>query len=304
MEEKENEKLYKFVGYSVFVLTLVGIIAMFGYLVYYHQQKIGVIYCKFPYIGELKLDDSFEVNGKLVGMVKRITTNEPNKVILTINLKRPVVIHEGYKLFLNDIGIMGERVVSLENGPPDAPVVNLADTLKGEYFPGISDMLGRMPELRDFLDDCILFVRNIQEGTDSVRSIIEWLNSAEEAIDKIALSIVNTMQSWDSDLPEILHNINDFSENFNADLTKFGEKLPDILEKTAAIIDDCDTLLTKIAQILELGEKIETLVGKIDGFDVNSLNSTLAQWQNKILNISREAHKLQLWIRFGWKDAR
>ena len=303
MEEKENENLYKFVGYSVIVAVIIGIVAVCGYLIYYHTQRVGVIYCEFPYIGGLLKDDAFEINGKNVGMVKHIYSNEPNRVILTINLKKPIVINEGYRLFISDIGIMDERVVSLENGPPEAPLVNLSDTLVGIYYPGISDMLGRVQELRDFLDDVLIFVNNIQHGSDTARSIVEWLNSAEETIERVAASAVNALQGWDGDLPEILQQMNDFSEKLNRDLTKFGKQLPDIFEKTNTIIEECDTLLTKLAEIRKLSGTIENFVGKIDdNLDINSINEMLSEWQEKIQVIWKEAHKLQLWIRLGWKN--
>jgi len=302
IEEKiAEEKLHKIVGYSFILVIIIGFLAMFGFFVYHQIHKIGVVYCEFPYIGDVKFEDSFTINGSKVGMVKGIYSNEPNRVILTINLKKPITIHKGYHLFIGDVGIFGERVVCIENGPQDSPVIDLADTLQGVYYPGISDMLGRIQELRNFLDNCMIFVNNIQHGTDSARSIIEWLNSTEETIDKITIGTANTMQSWDNDLPQILQDINKFSDNFNSDMTKFSKLLPDIFEKTDAIIADCDTILTKLAKIQEFGSDIEHFVGKIDTLDINSLNSTLVEWQDKILNISREAHKLRLWVRMGWK---
>lgn len=294
--EEENEKLYKIVGYLIITLIIIGFIAMFGLLFYHQKHKIGVVYCEFPYIGDVKFDDSFTMNGNQVGMVKEIYSNEPDRVILTINLKKPIVVHEGYNLFIGDVGIMGERVVCIENGPQDAPIIDLADTLTGKYYPGISDMLGRMQELRDLLDYCMLFVSNIQHGTDSARSIVEWLNSAEKTIDKIAISTENTMRIWDSDLPEILQSINNFSNDFNTDMVKFGDKLPDIIEKTNAVILDCDTLLAKISEIKEVIENISNFAENIDTLDINALNSTLVDLQEKITNISKEAIKLQLWI--------
>lgn len=295
-EKIAEEKLHKTVGYSFILIITIGFLAMFGFFVYNQVHKIGVVYCEFPYIGDVKFDDSFTVNGNKVGIVKNIYSNEPNKVILTINLKKPIEIHKGYKLFIGDVGIFGERVVCIENGPKQSPIIDLADTLQGVYYPGISDMLGRIQELRDFLDNCMLFVNNIQHGTDSSRSIIEWLNSTEKTIDKIALSGANTLQNLDNDLPEILSNINRFSDNFNSDMTNFGKKLPDILEKTDAIISDCDTLLAKITKIRELGSDAKNFAEKIDTIDINSLNSTILEWQEKITNISNEAFKLRLWI--------
>ena len=298
----ENEKLYKIVGYSVIALIIAGTIAMFGFLAYHQKQKVGVIYTEFPHIGELQRDDAFEVNGKQVGTVGKIKKLGPSRVIVTINLRRPIEIHEGFRLYIGDVGIMGERMVFLENGAQEAPLVNLADTLAGEYQMGMSDMLGRMPEVREFLDNVITFVRNIQQGTDSARSFIDWLSSAEEKIDRVALSAANATQQWDKDLPEILQKINNLTESFNRDLTNFGGKLPEIFEKTNAIIEKCDTLLTNIAKIKNISANIENFVGKIDGFDVDALNASLVEWQAQILNIAREAHKLQLWIRLGWEE--
>jgi ABC-type transporter Mla subunit MlaD len=234
------------------------------------------------------------MNGDEVGMVKGIYTNEAEKVILTINLKKPIEIHEGYKLFIGDVGIMGERVVCIENGSQDAPVVNTSDTLPGIYYPGISDMLGKIGELRAFLDNAMLFVDNIQHGTDTARSIIEWLNATEKTIDKIAVSAANTMKGLDDDLPEILNNINNFSDDFNATQLEFSYKLPDILQKTDNIITDCDTLLVKLAKVDDFTADIEGFVEKVDTLDINSINNTLADLNTQIQTIRDEAAKLKL----------
>jgi ABC-type transporter Mla subunit MlaD len=291
-ESKNN--LYKILGYFVIIITFLGFLVMTGGFLYSQFHKVGVVYCEFSYIGDVKFDDSFTLNGSKVGMVKGITSNEPERVIVKIHLKSPVEIHEGYKLFIGDVGIMGERVICVENGQQDAPVINSADTLKGKYYPGISDMLGKMYELRKFLDDCIILVNNIQHGTDTSISIIEWINSAQESIDKLSLATQNTLWNWDKDLPDILLHINDFSDTLNKDLTSFGKKLPDIIEKTDVIIDNCDTLLIKIAKIENFGNNVENFIALTDSIDINLINNTLHDLQGQISSISREAHKLRL----------
>ena len=293
-EKEENILLYRTVGYSVAILTVFGMIAMFAFFINYQYRGVGTVYCEFPYIGDLKFDDPFTINGMEIGYVKGIYANEPNRAIVKINLNSPIEVREGFKLFIGDVGIMGERVVCLENGCQDAPIVNLRDTLVGIYYPGISDMLGRMMELRDFLDECIAFVDKLRFGTDSSRSIIEWINNAETAIDKFSLSLQNTAVSWEKDIPDALEKIDDLSENLNKGLTEFGEKLPDIIEKLDVVIDDCDTLLTKISEIENIANDAKKLVESIDTLNIASINETMVDLQTEIEKVYNSALKLRL----------
>jgi ABC-type transporter Mla subunit MlaD len=294
MENEENLKVYRIAGYFVLIFTILGIIGMVGAFVYSHHRKVDVLYCEFPYIGDLKFDDPFTINGKQVGVVNKIWANEPNRAVLTINLHAKVEIHEGYRLFIGDVGIMGERLVCLENGPSDAPLIDLRDTLHGLYYPGISDMLGRIMELRELLDEGMAFMDKIKHGTDTARSIVEWLNSAEGSIDKLTQNLQSTLFNWDSDIPELLEQIDNLNYNINSGILTLGEKLPEILEITDVIIENCDTLLAKIAKAERLSDDIENIIGKIDELDVNSINNTLRDMQEGITSISRDAHRLRL----------
>ena len=292
--EEENIKIYRIVGYSVIALTIFGLIAMFTVFLNFQYQGIGTIYCEFPYIGDVKFDDHFTVNGSEAGFVSGIHANEPNRAILEITLKTHITIHKGYKLFIGDVGIMGERVVCIENGPQDAPVISPYDTLKGVYYPGISDMLGRITELRDFLDECIIFVNKISHGTDSSKSIIEWIKNAENAIDKFSKSAQEIITSWDKDIPDVLEKIDDLSENLDSNLTKFGEKLPGAIEKIDVVINDCDTLLTKISEIETVANDAKKLITGIDTLDINSISNTIVDLRNEIEKVYRDAVKLRL----------
>jgi len=294
MEDKEDIKTYKIVGYAVIVFVILGFVAMFGGAVYTRSQKIGVIYCEFPYIGDVRFDDAFTMNGYKVGFVKDISAGRLDRTILTIYLKAPITVHEGYKLFIGDVGIMGERVVCVENGPQDAPIVSQADTLKGVYYPGISDMLGRILELRDILDDAMLFVDKISHGTDSTRSIIEWINNAQDAIDKFLLSMKNTMVPWDKDIPEILEKIDDLNENFDSDLTDLRKKLPDIIKKTDAVLNGCDTILIKLAQVEKAAKDAKKFVVGVDSLDINSINGALTDLHGELSNVYYDAVRLKI----------
>ncbi|MDR0304336.1 MAG: hypothetical protein LBH98_06165 [Chitinispirillales bacterium] len=293
-EKEENTKTYMIVGYLIILFTIFGFLSMFAVFLYSHYQKVGVIYCEFPYIGDLKFDDPFTVNGNKVGIIKGITSNEPNRTVLTINLKSPVTVHEGYNLFIGDVGIMGERVVCIENGPQDAPVISPADTLKGKYYPGISDMLGKIQDLRDLLDACIDFVYKISHGTDSSKSIIEWVNNAENNIDKFSYATQKIMISWDKDIPEIIKKTYDFSEDFDSNLTYLREKLLDIIKNIDTVIDDCDTLLTKICEIENTINDAKNFVLAIDTINMNSINQKISDLRYEINNIYNNALKLRL----------
>ncbi|MCL1945593.1 MAG: hypothetical protein FWF51_00360 [Chitinivibrionia bacterium] len=302
MEDEENLKLYRIVGYSVIILTVIGFLSMAGAFLYSRLYRIDVVHCEFPYIGDLKFDDNFTLNGNIVGIVKKITSNEPNRAIITINLRSPIKVREGYKLFIADVGIMGERMVCLENGPQDARLMGRRDTLQGIYYPGISDMLGRIMELRQFLDDCTAFVGDIMHGTQDSKSIIVWLNSLENSIDDLLKSVNSVLSNWDNDIPKLLTQVNDLSYNLDTDLTKFGEKVPDILEKTDILIKDCDVLLEKITEIQKLGVDVGKVVGEVNALNINALNSTMSDMQINILSISRDAHKLRLYLAREKKD--
>ena len=302
MEDEENLNLYRIVGYSVIIFTVIGLFAMAGAFLYSRLYKIDVVYCEFPYIGDLKFEDKFTLNGNIVGIVKNISSNEPNRAVLTINLHSPIEVHEDYKLFIADVGIMGERMVCLENGTQNAPLVDLKDTLHGIYYPGISDMLGKIMELREFLDNCMIFVNDVLHGTQNSKSFVEWIKTLEISIDDFLASVNSVMLNWDKDIPELLVQINDLSDDVNSDLLKFDDKLPEILDNVDIIINDCDALLDKITEIQKIGGDIEKFVEEIDAINITALNASMRDMQINITSISREAHKLRLFLMGKKKD--
>ncbi|MCL2845107.1 MAG: hypothetical protein FWE23_06615 [Chitinivibrionia bacterium] len=296
-EEQENLKLYRLVGYFVVIFTILGIFGMGAVWLYLHNTKVDVLHLEFPYVGDLRFDDPFTINGYQVGMVKGIKVLGPNRVILDIYMRKPVDIHEGYRLFIGDLGIFGERLVCLENGPSDAPLVNQRDTLSGEYFMGISDMLGRMMELRDFLDTAIAFVGNIHHGSDTTKSIIEWVSDTKNTLDRFFDNLNTFSFDMHKDLPQILEKITNLNNTLNTDLQRFDEKLPDILERTSTIIDVADTMLVNIAKIQRIGGDAQNFVDIFDEIDIISLNQSLVGIQRELGEITSEAHRLRLFLR-------
>ena len=299
-ENLENLKAYRAVGYVVVILTVLGIFGMGFAWLHYHNTKVDILHLEFPYIGDLRFDDPFTLNGYQVGMVKGIEVIGPDRVILEIHLRIPIEIHEGFNLFIGDLGIMGERLVCLENGPQEAPIVNPRDTLTGEFFPGVSEMLGRITELRDFLDSAMVFVNRLHLGSDTAKSIIEWVSDTKNTLDRFLGSLENFSFDIDKDLPKFLEQINDLTVTLNSELEKFEEKLPDILNKTDVIIGEADTLLEQISKIKRIGDDAQNLVDGFDLLDMQSINQSLTNIQSELIFIVRQAHNVRLFLR-GWR---
>ena len=126
----------------------------------------------FEEVMGLRAGDSVVVRGMPCGKVKGLELMDDG-VHVVASLDEPVEIHEGYRISIMAVSLLGGRQMSIDEGPQDAAVLPQETVLRGEEpYDLIGDAAELMSELRrNFVDGGV--VADIRETVARVREIAD-----------------------------------------------------------------------------------------------------------------------------------
>jgi phospholipid/cholesterol/gamma-HCH transport system substrate-binding protein len=128
----------------------------------------------------LRSGDDVRVEGIVFGKVKRLDLHEHGGVVVLVSLNRAIELREGYEITVEAFTILGGNFVSIRRGKPDAPVVDLTQTLVGRTKPSAFDQLGDLVSTnRDALKTLI---QNAGESFGEVKQIAKSINEGQGTI--------------------------------------------------------------------------------------------------------------------------
>lgn len=152
----------------------------------------------FNFISGLEKDAPVHYAGHSVGTVKAIEIHEGNPVVVvTVTVDRNVPVRTDSKAFVDTLGLLGEKFISLTPGNTAAPRLEAGGALQGEEPLPLHVLIHQMNEL-----------------TGNLIPVTEKANKL--------------LQTHDKDIEGILTNLNATSENLKemtADLKKHPWKL-------------------------------------------------------------------------------
>ncbi len=135
-----NQKHQAQVGIA-FILSIAVLVAG---VMWFRDFQIGGRYYRldvaFPTASGLMGGDPVEVQGVPSGKVDEIRY-EDGRAVVTLELSEEVSLREGARVAIENVGIMGQKLVAIDAGPPEAPPLDKQTTLHGTYQPGIPQLV-------------------------------------------------------------------------------------------------------------------------------------------------------------------
>ncbi len=256
-----NDKTF---GYIILAFLLCMALLIFSYaawvLVFPPETRI----IAFNRVSNLKVDDPVKIKGVTVATIKSITRNEKN-VLITIKIFKPFPIYEGYTIYSADKGILGERLIVLENGNRNNPVISSDDTLSGIFHIGVSDVLGSAWKLKDLI---INFKENaslLLSGSEEKPSFITSFSSIIAEIDSFSTKVYNAAEFLDAELSGKIDTLQSVAASAQKVSHEIAGTIP---KKIQAIEEQIETIATFI-------QKLDTIVNTLTEITVKIKNNTL-----------------------------
>ena len=157
----------------------------------------------FPNIGTLQIGDPVTVNGVRRGAVSDVYLHKA-RVAVTIKLDKNVVFTDSSVVTVQNIGLMGERMVGIhlsEKGTPYVPDTKKKKTYIHGYFDsGIAEAMGM---LGDVLTEALSLVDTVQEiihKTVGDTEFVEFFTTIVQRLDTVVylvdLLLEENKQRW------------------------------------------------------------------------------------------------------------
>ncbi len=182
------------------IIVIVGILWFKNFKIGAKKVKIQV---EFPTTSGLLKGDPVEVRGVSSGEVDAIKYSERGAVV-TMQISRKIPLHQDAQITIKDVGIMGQKMISVEPGTTRFPVVPDTALFHGTYEPGIPEFITNMGQtvetfnrLGQRLDQLVAGVEanrkgNVGETLENIRVVTAELRSfLEETRGELAASVRN-----------------------------------------------------------------------------------------------------------------
>ncbi|MEP7027888.1 MAG: MlaD family protein [Candidatus Eisenbacteria bacterium] len=98
----------------------------------------------FSDVGGLAEDDPVTINGVKKGSVKSIRLAPHGRVVVDFILTRDVALSQGDRVFVRNVGLMGEKFIAIAPGSGGRPLDAARDTIQGVYESGIPEVVSQM----------------------------------------------------------------------------------------------------------------------------------------------------------------
>jgi hypothetical protein len=287
-------------GYAIICLVLFLFCVICAYCLRPFLSPPQTRVVAFEKIGNLRIDDQVRLEGISFGAVKRIDWTRRN-VLVTIQSEIPLTYHRGYSVTTMDAGIMGDRMVMIDNGPADAAVVPKADTLAGTFIPGVSEAVGYAWKLREVVDSIGDMTNLLLHGDVRHKSLVAQTRGVLRAVDSLSKSArrfasainSNVSSSLDS-IDAIVNQASLLTQSVSVSAPEYLATLESRLTKAGILVTAIDTACDRlIAASGSLSNKDNILWRN----DVEKLTRDLVLVQNTITGVQKELLQFKTYLR-------
>ena len=292
----------KGLGYIIITCILCAIVLFFGYSIWIFSFPKETRYCKISRISNLKIDDPVVVNGKTVGRIKNINSNVGD-VLVTLEIRERITIHQGYTVFNNDKGILGDQSIVIQTGDPGNALVNIHDTLAGTFHPGISDVLGSAWKLKELALSYKKTAEEMLSGSEAKESFIAAFSAVIGEIEAFSRKLYDAALVLDAEVSPRIDTLKSFTSNAQEFIGEISAVIP---ENIATVDKQLEALSTYIGKLDAIVTSLTTIVIKIKNNDliqkdqVSTLLGQLHEIKKIIRDIQVGAFKLRIKIKGGF----
>lgn len=270
------------------------------------SRKMAKYTIVFPNVGHLQPGNPVKVNGVRQGSVSKIYLYE-SKVAVEIKLDKEVTITDSCTFVVQNIGIMGERMIGIQLGGGGTPYIpdtkDSVTYINGFFDSGIAEAMGMMGSVLNQVQALVDTVDMILQETVGNKEFITFFNTVISRLDTIILVVDNLVQGNERKINTSLNNIHAITAdlktlletnktNVNA-IVEDGSQLTQIALSIAARIDTITVSVNDIVTGIENGQgSIGMLVE--DESVVRDLKTAINDLDSLINDISDDALKLRI----------
>ena len=222
----------------------------------------------FSDVGGLAEDDPVTVNGVKKGSVKGIDLVTGGRVVVDFILSKDVALTTTDRVFVRNVGLMGERFIAIAPAPGGKPLVAERDTIVGAYESGIPEVVSQM-------GDALASLERLSDQFDRLLALAEERNTVRTSLGNVeaaSLDLRRTLADSREDLLALADNLRATSEVARRTAETNEPRVTRALDDVSRTSSRADSL---IARLDRLSAEMEEVSRKL-----NSGNGTAAALVN------------------------
>lgn len=217
----------------------------------------------FPNVGALQVGDPVSVNGVRMGDVGSIKLHGTS-VAVTIKLDKEVQLTDSSRITVQNVGLMGERVVGIQLAERGAVVKPNSDALPPTYLygyfdSGIAEAMGLVGTLVGQAQLLVEDISTILDATVGDTAFVTFFKTLVWRVDTVATLV-----------DELVVTNKDGINSAVADLQSVAGELKTLVDENG---DNVQTILSNGAQLTERALVLADEVGTMSGSLKNMLNA-------------------------------
>ncbi len=247
---------------QVGILFMLAVIVLIAGVMWFKDFKIGgatyQVRVDFPSTSGLVSGDPVEVRGVTSGKVASIDYRE-GKAIVTLQLDRSVILYRGTRIELQNVGIMGQKLVAVFPGPPQNPPLSPDTLLHGEYQPGIPQLMAGLGGTLDTFEQFAARLDSLLANFDDAQQgqLTRTLANTEQLTHEMVL----LLKQHREDLSATLGALARTTSELDTALAGRGPALGRFIDNTAQASTRLDSTLIVLNQT---ARHMDRLIGSIE----------------------------------------
>lgn len=250
MPRRRKQKLELWIGALVVVSAL---LLLWGYF-WLTGQPLGergyTVHVVLPHAGGLERGDRVQLAGVEVGAVRSVRLVDPERVVVSLWLRRDLRIPRDTRALLESVGVFGDRIVVLQPGRAPTPATD-GDTLALGTTTGLMDLAGAIGE----------------QASELLGRLDRLL--ADSTIDQVHGSVA-ALPATIRDLDKLVRENSEEFAAMSRSLRRTAEALaetldgPDVDQAVADLHTTATALAETAERLQETAEAISSVAAKID----------------------------------------
>lgn len=253
--------------FKVGILVLLALIAA-AYLVVkiedirgFDENATYTVYVLFDNAAGLAVDDPVLVAGIQVGRVVGVSLTEDGRARVAIRLNRDIVLHDDATAVVGSTGMLGDRILDLKTGSPDAPVVPDGGAIVGGEPVSIDQMVTVMSSIARNLErtsESVSRVLGTEEGEASLRQILDNMESLTGRLDTLISENRGSVDRSLATLDETLINMNELTLTLRDNLPQLVDDMRVLSGDISGVLDSNEGSVGRATENLEaMSERLD-----------------------------------------------
>ena len=294
MERKNYQNLI--VGAVVLVALFLLVFGMAFLNEFSPGQKVDHYYFVANQVGLLTSDDPVKFNGVKQGKVVSITLLDDSRVKVEVQVKTGFPIREGSRVQIQNVGLMGERMINVAL-TQSKELLTPGAVMDAGYDYGIAETMGAAGKLVEQAKGMVDQLQAVMDSTvgrkdfsRNVNGIIHRVDDITVRIDKVVKDVDPKVRGTMDDLQATGKSTRQIAEKTGPALERLTGKADKVADDGQALVQDLKKISTDLKAISEKVRSGQGTAGKLlndDGF-YTDLNKTMKNADSLIQRINKK----------------